>query len=233
LAETLQASGLRVGGLARFSTVDWPGRLTATVFLRGCPWRCPYCHNPDLLAVDGHGEDIPWADVLAFLDQRRGLLDGVVFSGGEPTAQSGLAEAIADVRRLGFAVGLHTGGPWPERLAAVLPGLDWVGFDVKAPFEEYAAITGVPGSGERARDSLGRLINSGVLFEARTTVHPALLSDAALDRLAATLAALGVPHLAIQHARPTATLAADPDGRPFPVVAPARAGAFQTLTVRA
>ncbi|SDE68599.1 anaerobic ribonucleoside-triphosphate reductase activating protein [Rhodospira trueperi] len=224
---------LRVGGLARFSTVDWPDRLTATVFLRGCPWRCPYCHNPDLLTADGPGEDIPWADVLAFLEQRRGLLDGVVVSGGEPTAQRGLSDALDAVRALGFAVGLHTGGPWPDRLAAVLPPLDWVGFDVKAPFEEYAAITGVPGSGERARDSLRRLIASGVPFEARTTVHPALLEAAALDRLADDLAAMGVRDLVLQHARPTAALPTDPDGRPFPALSADRAAAFTTMHTRA
>ncbi|KAA5604518.1 anaerobic ribonucleoside-triphosphate reductase activating protein [Roseospira marina] len=226
---------MRIGGLARFSTVDWPDRLTATVFLRGCPWRCPYCHNPDLLTAHppDDAKDVAWSDILAFLDSRRGLLDGVVFSGGEPTAQRGLSDAIDAVRALGFAVGLHTGGPWPERLATALPRLDWVGFDVKAPFDDYAAVTGVPGSGVAARDSLRRLIASGVSFEARTTVHPALLDAAALDRLAADLAAMGVRDIVLQHARPTAALPADPDGRSFPALAASRATAFATVTTRA
>lgn len=213
--------------------MDWPDRLTATVFLRGCPWRCPYCHNPDLLTADRTGADIPWPDVLAFLDRRRDLLDGVVFSGGEPTAQRALADAVRAVRALGFAVGLHTAGPWPDRLAAVLPGLDWVGFDMKAPFEDYDRITGVPGSGGRARESLCRLIDSGVPFEVRLTVHPAILDDQAVDRVAATLADQGVPDLVVQHARPTATLPADPDGRPFPALSVTRAAAVPLVTTRA
>jgi pyruvate formate lyase activating enzyme len=147
---------LRVGGLSRLSSCDWPGQLVATVFLQGCPWRCRYCHNPHLLPAPGDGE-IAWREVLAFLEARRGLLDGVVFSGGEPTVQAALPAAMRTVRALGFGVGLHTGGPTPERLKAVLPLVDWVGFDVKAPFADYARITGVASSGEAARLSLTHL----------------------------------------------------------------------------
>lgn len=192
---------LRVGGLARLSTCDWPGELAATVFCQGCPWSCPYCHNPHLLPVQGPDE-LAWADVLAFLDSRRGLLDGVVFSGGEATLQVALPEAVRAVRTMGFRVGLHTAGPYPEKLAAVLPWLDWVGFDVKAPFAEYDHITGASGSGGKARDSLRRLIASGVAFEVRTTIHPALLDDAALERLRDDLAGLGIHRHTIQPFRP-------------------------------
>jgi len=224
----------RIGGLARFSTVDWPDRLTATVFFQGCPWRCPYCHNAHLLSANGlAGAGLSWPDVLSFLKRRRGLLDGVVVSGGEPTAQPGLTDAARAVRLMGFPVGLHTAGPWPERLAAVLPLLDWVGFDVKAPFEDYEAVTGLPGSGEQAQESLRRLIDSGIPFEVRTTVHPALLDDDALDHLAACLADMGVRHIVLQHARPTDRLPADADGRPFPALSPARAAAFVSVTTRA
>ena len=118
---------LRVGGLTPLSTTDWPGMLAAVVFCQGCPWRCGYCHNPDLIPARGDHE-IPWEDVLAFLRRRQGLLDGVVFSGGEPTAQAGLADAMREVRALGFKIGLHTGGMYPQRLAAVLPLVDWVGW---------------------------------------------------------------------------------------------------------
>ena len=124
---------LRVGGLERLSMCDWPGELAATIFCQGCPWDCPYCHNPHLLPVTGRHE-IAWREVVDFLKSRRGLLDGVVFSGGEPTLQSALPQAIAEVRDLGFRIGLHTAGPYPGRLAQVLPLVDWVGFDIKTPF---------------------------------------------------------------------------------------------------
>lgn len=188
---------LRVGGLTPLSTTDWPGMLAAVVFCQGCPWRCGYCHNPHLIPAQGSSE-IPWDEVIAFLRRRQGLLDGVVFSGGEPTSQADLADAIREVRALGFKVGLHTGGAYPRRLAEVLPLVDWVGLDAKAPFADYARITGVEGSGERARSSLERVLASGVEHEIRTTVHPALLADDEVASLARALADRGVKRYVLQ-----------------------------------
>ena len=104
------AQALRVGGLTPLSATDWPGQLSAVVFCQGCPWRCSYCHNPHLLAFRGAGE-ISWQDVLAFLGRRAGLLDAVVFSGGEPLAQHALADAMRAVKRMGFGVEVVTVGP--------------------------------------------------------------------------------------------------------------------------
>lgn len=143
-----------------------------------------------------------WADVTSFLKRRVGLLEGVVFSGGEPTLQAGLPDAIREVRALGFQTGLHSASPYPEKLADTLPLLDWVGFDVKAPFAEYQALTGVPGSGEKARAGLLRLLDSGVAYEVRTTVHPHLLGPDALLRLARELSELGVQRYVLQEFRP-------------------------------
>ena len=191
------AASFRVGGLSPHSSCDWPGQLVATVFAQGCPWACAYCHNPHLLPARG-SEEIAWEEVLAFLRSRHGLLDGVVFTGGEPTLQDALVPAIADVRALGFGVGLHTGGQFPERLAKVLPQVDWIGFDVKAPLSAYDRITGISGSGEVARASLALIVESGVPFEARTTVHPALLSADDLAALADELVHAGVRRYAVQ-----------------------------------
>jgi pyruvate formate lyase activating enzyme len=171
------------------------------VFAQGCPWACAYCHNPHLLPARG-SEEIAWEEVLAFLRTRQGLLDGVVFTGGEPTMQHALVDAIADVRNLGFLVGLHTGGQFPERLSSVLPVVDWVGFDVKAPWAEYGRITGVAGSGDAAQESLALIVASGVPFEARTTVHPTLLSAEDLALLADEMVDAGVRHYAVQGFRP-------------------------------
>jgi pyruvate formate lyase activating enzyme len=186
-----RSAELRIGGLARLSTCDWPGKLVATVFCQGCPWSCGYCHNPHLIPPDAEPE-IAWPDVLSFLKGRRGLLDGVVFSGGEPTLQAALPDAMRVVRALGFRIGLHTAGPYPARLAAVLPLVDWIGFDVKAAFDDYARITAVAGSGARASASLRRVLASNVSCDIRTTVHDALLDRAALAHLASDLEALGV-----------------------------------------
>jgi len=192
---------LRLGGLARLSSCDWPGELVATLFCQGCPWRCPYCHNTHLLCATAPTA-LTWDDALAFLDTRRGLLDGVVFSGGEPTLQAALPDAIALVRAMGFKIGLHTAGPFPDRLERVLPLVDWVGFDVKAPFADYDRLTGVSGSGEKARDSLVRLLAAGTPRDIRITADPAWADEATLARLRADLAALGAEPPRIQPYRP-------------------------------
>jgi pyruvate formate lyase activating enzyme len=194
------ATELRVAGLTRLSSCDWPGELVATVFCQGCGWDCAYCYNPGLRPPQGDAR-IPWAEIATFLESRRGLLDGVVFSGGEPTLQPALLSAVQAVRRLGFRVGLHTAGMAPERFAALLPFVDWVGFDVKAPFRVYSRITGVGQSGTKALSSLRLLLASGISYEVRTTLHPALLSPADMLELQEELLALGVARYAVQRFR--------------------------------
>lgn len=204
---------MRVGGVVPFSTVDFPGKLAAVVFCQGCPWRCGYCHNPHLLPFS-EGEAGGWQSARAFLARRRGLLDAVVFSGGEPTAQEALPACAREAREMGFAVGLHTGGAYPDRLATVLPWTDWVGLDIKARFSEYSGITGVAASGSKARDSLRLVLESQVAYECRTTVHPGLQSFEDILDLAQSLAHHGVRHYAVQAFRtdgcPDASLAPNP-----------------------
>ena len=173
---------LSIGGLTPFTTIDYPGKLSAVVFCQGCPWRCGYCHNQHLLPIGQLGA-VAWAEVSAFLEQRHGLLDAVVFSGGEPTMQPSLPEALQAMRRMGFLTGLHTGGPYPEQLAACLPYLDWVGMDLKAPFELYDQITGVVGSGTQAEQSAMLLRQSGVRHQFRATLDPFLLADGRIEKM--------------------------------------------------
>jgi pyruvate formate lyase activating enzyme len=190
-------SALRVGGLTPLTTIDYPGELAAVVYCQGCPWRCGYCHNGHLLAGSGP-EQWRWGDILTFLQGRRGLLDAVVFSGGEPTAQRKLASAISDVRAMGFKVGMHTAGPYPEHLVRVLSLLDWVGLDIKALPEDYPQVTGVPGSGVRAWRSLRLLLDAGIDLEVRTTPHPGLDDRDYLNRLMRKLAQEGVARYVLQ-----------------------------------
>jgi pyruvate formate lyase activating enzyme len=213
----LAVGGLMVGGLVPFTTIDFPGRLAAVVFCQGCPWRCGYCHNPHLHSPQG-GER-SWSELLGWLETRRGLLDGVVFSGGEPLLQRGLGSALQAVRALGFASALHTAGIYPDRLAATLPLLDWVGFDVKGPFEDYRRITGA--GGQAARESLARLLAAGVDHEVRCTVDTDLLDADALARLAGQLSAAGVSRLVLQACRRA--------GQPASVREPLLAAAAQNL----
>lgn len=158
---------LRVGGLTRLSATDYPGKLAAVVHCQGCAWRCGDCFNPELQPPRAV-KQIAWAEVLKFLQRRRGLLDAVVFSGGEPTQQRGLERAMREVKSMGFLVGLHTAGIVPWRLEKVLPLVDWVAMDVKAKFDEHEGVTRVRGSGERARASRDLIMKSGVACELHT-----------------------------------------------------------------
>jgi len=197
---------LTIGGLTPFTTIDYPGKLAAVVFCQGCPWRCSYCHNQHLLTVDRQA-GIAWEEVMQLLEQRRGLLDAVVFSGGEPTLQPGLPLALDAVRRLGFLTGLHTAGPFPERLAACLPQLDWVGMDLKAPFDCYDALTGVTGSGQAAARSAELVRTSGVAHQFRTTVDAFVRAEDRLAILQQTVAGWG-GQMVLQELRIIATPAA-------------------------
>ncbi len=202
--ETTQIAScaLKVGGYTAFSATDYPGQLSAVVFIQGCPWRCGYCHNPHLQPRTADSP-IDWHTLRATLARRVGLLDAVVFSGGEASMDPALAAAMTEVRAMGFKVGLHTACIYPARLQSVLPLVDWVGFDVKAPFSDYATITGIANSGDPARACVQAILASGVTYECRTTVHAQQLPPEALITMARQLAALGVQNYVLQEFRAT------------------------------
>lgn len=194
------AEQLRVGGFVPLTTLDYPDHLSCVVFCQGCAWRCRYCHNPDLIpprAQQMHS----WDSILEFLQRRQGLLEAVVFSGGEATLQHGLKAAMQDVKNLGFKVGLHSAGINAKAFKRVLPDCDWVGFDVKALVEETELITGVSGSGQANWQCLELLLASGVKYECRTTVHWDLTDPQRLLELARRLSTAGVAHFVVQHVR--------------------------------
>lgn len=195
-----ERAALRVGGLTPLTTIDYPGQLAAVVYCQGCPWRCRYCHNGHLLEPDAPAA-MSWESTLDFLERRRGLLDAVVFSGGEPSAQAALPDALHTVRELGFLTGLHTSGAYPARLRRVLPLLDWVGLDIKALPEDYPALTGVAGSGIRAWEGLALIQAAGLPFDVRVTVHDALLPAPRLASLLQRLRRAGVDDAVLQPCR--------------------------------
>lgn len=165
---------MRICGLQKLAMVDFPGKLAATVFTGGCNLRCPFCHNALLVnRMEENPENHTVEEVLDFLKKRRGFLDGVVLSGGEPLLQPGAAEFLARVRSLGFAVKLDTNGCYPEALAEILKqGLvDYVAMDIKNCREKYAETVGIPGFDiAPIEESIQLLRNIGVDFEFRTTV---------------------------------------------------------------
>ncbi len=169
--DLLSARSLAIADFIPNGSTDWPGRAAATILLQGCPWTCTYCSTPALQDSREPGT-VAWRDVVDRLEVHRGMIEAVVFSGGEPTRQPGLRAAMRQVRDMGFDVGLHTSGAYPGRLAAVLPEADWVGIDIKAAPEAYDRITGKPSSGFKAWTSLELVQHSGIDYEVRLTVDP-------------------------------------------------------------
>jgi len=200
MRDPASADTLQIAGLARLSSCDWPGHLVATVFLQGCPLACGYCHNPGILDPTAPGV-FAWREVLELLARRRGLLDGVVFSGGEPTRQRALADAMRQVREFGFGVGLHTAGPYPRTFAEVLPLCDWIGLDIKSPEDLYGRVTGVATAGAKAFACLRMALQAGVPLQVRTTVDHTTMSDDDIARVSETLRELGVVEHVLQEVR--------------------------------
>ena len=164
---------MHIHGLQKLAMVDYPGKLAATVFTGGCNLRCPFCHNALLVTRLAETPEIPEQEVLDFLASRRGLLDGVVLTGGEPLLQPDAADFLRKVRELGFAVKLDTNGCDPARLAEILnQGLvDYVAMDVKNAPARYAETVGIPGFNPApVEESIRLLRKSTVDYEFRTTV---------------------------------------------------------------
>ena len=163
---------MKIHGLQKMTLLDYPGRVACTVFLGGCDFRCPFCHNYEL--VDGSAEPVMDEEALiTFLEKRRGLLDGVAFTGGEPCLHAGLPALMRRVRGLGFAVKLDTNGAHPAMLRAILDeGLaDYVAMDIKNSPEKYAKTVGLETIDlGPVRESVRLLMGGRVDYEFRTTV---------------------------------------------------------------
>lgn len=198
---SLDASSLEIASFRAHGASEWPGRLAATVCLQGCPWQCAHCHVPELQPSTAGGT-IAWSTVMTALRRKRTLLDSVLFTGGEPTRQLGLEDAMAQARGLGYSVGLLTAGAYPNRLAEVLPLADWVGIDIKGTAAAYDEITGQGVSGARAWRSLELLRDSGVDYEVRITVDPVVHTRQAVLNTVRDIIRSGAHAPVLQQARP-------------------------------
>ena len=188
------------GGIQKSSTIDFPGVLCCVLFTRGCDLNCFYCHNREL--IPRAGSALPEEEVWAFLEKRRGLLDGVVLSGGEPTLQKDLPEAIRRIKALGYQVKLDTNGQRPGAVAALLEAglLDYVALDIKALPQDYPEVCGAAGFDAAAKTAKA-LSWSGVNYELRTTLYPGFT----LEDLQALLGAFPpVPRWRLNYFRPPA-----------------------------
>ena len=178
-----------IKGLLENSLIEWPGKISVVIFLGGCNFRCPFCHNAELVLEPHLIPSIPLQTVLGRLRALRGWVDGIVVSGGEPTLSPRLPELLGRIRSAGFDIKLDTNGSCPDVLAKLVARrlVQAIDMDLKAPLEPalYAALAGVPVRLELIRASLELIRFSGLPHRFRTTYVPGLLDHAAIGRLRA------------------------------------------------
>ena len=168
---------MQIHGVQGVSLIDYPGEVSCVVFMQGCSFRCPYCHIPELvLSALDDGERISWDEALSRLSARRGFLDAVVLTGGEPTVHADLAAFAAEIKALGFDVKLDSNGSNPEMLERMATGklADYFAIDVKSPPERYSEFAGKRIDAAVIKESIEVVRASEASFEFRTTVAPGI-----------------------------------------------------------
>ncbi|HUD08901.1 MAG TPA: anaerobic ribonucleoside-triphosphate reductase activating protein [Candidatus Saccharimonadales bacterium] len=170
-----------LGGLQKLTLIDYPGHLAATVFTVGCNFRCPFCHNPELVLLAKYSaSNIFEKEFFDFLETRQGKLEGVCITGGEPTIQPDIVDFIRKIKGLGYKVKLDTNGTRPDvlRLLYAEKLLDFVAMDIKSHLDDYDRTTNSKVDIERIRLSVDLIRNSGIDYEFRTTAVPGLHKEA-------------------------------------------------------
>ena len=159
---------MRIAGLQKTTLLDFPGKVACTVFLAGCNFRCPFCQNAEIL--DGSPDEVAEEEFFAFLERRRGILDGVCVSGGEPLVGD-VAPFLHRIRALGYAVKLDTNGAFPDKLKALAAEglIDFVAMDIKSSPARYPALAGVKCDVQKIKESASFLLEGSLPYEFRTT----------------------------------------------------------------
>lgn len=191
-----------IRGIQKLTLVDFPGRIGAIFFTGSCNFRCPYCHNPCLVLDPESQPSVSKSEFIDFLEKRKGRLEGVVFSGGEPTLQHDLPEYAAIASAMGYAVKIDTNGTNPEMIEKIYAdgNLTMLGIDYKAPASRYAAVTGNrdPQLTAKVKRTITFAIANKIDLDIRTTVHRAIVDENDLREMAEELAAMGVKEWNLQ-----------------------------------
>jgi pyruvate formate lyase activating enzyme len=192
---------MRIGGIVKSSLIDYPGKVAAVIFTQGCNFRCPYCHNPELVNPEHFNKPIPEKEILSFLEMRRGLIDGVVITGGEPLLQPEIKDFIKEVKEMGYSVKLDTNGSNPQRLEELLSEgiLDYIAMDIKSPIGKYSSVVRAEVDTDHIRKTLMLITKSGLPYEVRTTLFWGLTMDDVL-RMMGELNAFGIENYYLQMA---------------------------------
>ena len=159
--------------------IEYPGKISAIAFTQGCNFRCPYCHNPELVDPDLYRECLSEEGVFSFLERRKGKLDAVTITGGEPTIQHDLIDFIKCVRKMGYLIKLDTNGSYPDVLEQLISDrlVDYIAMDMKGPLHKYKTVTKSKIDEDKIRQSIGIIMKSAVPYEFRTTIPKRLLHE--------------------------------------------------------
>ncbi len=197
---------MKIGGLQKVSLIDYPGLICATIFLQGCNFKCSYCHNPELVDTRLFQPCIKENEVLDFLNMRRGKLDAVTITGGEPTIQDDLAPFIKKIKKIKFAVKLDTNGSQPQVIKTLLDEklLDFIAMDIKAPLEKYKSIVKVQVNSDLIEESIQLILKAKIQHEFRTTIVESQLEEKDIQQIAKLIS--GANSYALQKFVPAKTL---------------------------
>ncbi len=198
---------MKIGGLQKLTLIDYPGKVAATVFLVGCNFRCPYCHNPELVSPElvERQSQIKESDFFKFLDERIGFLDGVCITGGEPTIHSDLPKFIQNIKKRGFLVKLDTNGSNSEMLEDLIKDdlVDFIAMDIKTSILKYNKVR-AKNKISQVQKSINIIKNSGKDYEFRITVVPGIVDEKDIEEIGKWLK--GAKKIVLQQFRPKKTL---------------------------
>lgn len=191
-----------IGGLQKLTLIDYPGKIACTVFTVGCNFRCPFCHNPELVDLAGCQNIINETDFFDFLKSRQSLLDGICITGGEPTLHHDLPNFLKKIKELGFLVKLDTNGTDPDVLENLFKNglIDYIAMDIKTSLSSYEKVVGAKVNLEKIKKSRQFIMGSGLDYEFRTTVVPGLHAEADIMAIAKELS--GAKKYYLQQFRP-------------------------------
>ncbi len=197
---------MKIGGLQRVSLIDYPGYICAIIFSQGCNFKCPYCHNPELVDPDMFRKSMNENDVIEFLESRKGKLDAVTICGGEPTIQADLVPFIRKIKKMGFAVKLDTNGSLPQVIKALLDEklIDYIAMDVKAPLDKYREVVKTPVNQDAIKESIKIILKANIPYEFRTTLVQSQLDENDILQIGKMIN--GASHYVLQNFIPTKTL---------------------------
>ncbi len=168
---------MQIGAIQKFSMIDYQDKICAIIFTEGCNFRCPYCHNPELIEDSGNKIRPTKSEIIDFLKTRIGKLDAVSITGGEPTIHSDLPDFIREIKNMGFLIKLDTNGTNPKMIEFLIKDklINYFAMDIKAPLEKYEIITNLPVDTNKIKKSIELIKDSGIDYEFRTTIVDMIL----------------------------------------------------------